>query len=231
MIRVMVVEDHEMVRAALVTLLRMVHEFEVVAEAKDGQEAVAQFHLHTPDVIVMDLRLPRISGIEVVRLLFRGPHKARCIVLSAHASEEEVYRAVQAGARGYLLKGSTNSELIEAVRAVHEGEMHFGPGIAAILATRVGRDALTSRETDILKNIVEGMTNKKIAKLHEISEATVKAHVNSLLTKLGVADRTHAATTAIQRGIVMLDPRPTAGRPEATQGSHSTGASANDADG
>lgn len=201
----MVVEDHHVVRAGLVTLLKMVQGFEVVAEAGDAVAALEQFREHQPDVTIVDLRLPGISGAEVIRTVRREAETARFIVLTAHAGEEDVYRAVQAGARAYLLKGATNDELIETIRLVHAGQSHFPPEIAAALAQRLSEEGLTSRETDVLVQIAHGMSNKRIAICLEISEATVKAHVNSLLNKLGVADRTQAATVAIQRGIVNFD--------------------------
>lgn len=204
-IRVMVVEDHHVVRAGLVTLLKMVKGLEVVAEAGDADGALEQFRANSPDVTIIDLRLHGRSGAEVIKTLRSEAEKARFIVLSAHDGEEDVYRAVQAGARAYLLKGATNDELIETIRLVHAGRSHFPPQIAATLAQRLSAGGLTVRETDVLVKIAQGMSNKRIALSLDISEATVKAHVNNLLNKLGVADRTQAATAAIQRGIVTLD--------------------------
>ena len=205
MIRVMVVEDHHVVRAGLVTLLGMAEDIEVVAEAADGFEAVEQFHLQSPDVTLVDLRLPGLSGAEVITSLRKKSKQARFIVLTAYDGEEDVYRAVQAGARAYILKNSTNDELIQTIRLVYEGNSYFPSEIAAILAKRLTAEGLTLRETDILEKIVQGLDNKKIAMYLGISEATVKAHVTHLFKKLGVADRTHAATVAIQRGIVSLE--------------------------
>ena len=204
-ITIMVVDDHHVVREGLVTLLKMVNGLQVVAEAGDAAGALEQFRAHSPDVTIIDLRLPGRSGAEVIRILRSETEKARFIVLSAHGGEEDVYRAVQAGARAYLLKGVTNNELIETIRAVYAGRSHFPPEIAAALARRLTAGGLTARETDVLGKIAHGMSNKRIAVSLEISEATVKAHVNNLLSKLGVADRTQAATAAIQRGIVNLD--------------------------
>jgi DNA-binding NarL/FixJ family response regulator len=209
LIRVMVVEDHHLVRAGLIALLSMVEDFDVVAEAGDGAAAVEQFRVQCPDVTLIDLRLPRLSGAEVIKSLRKESEQARFVVLTAHDGEEDVYRAVQAGAQAYLLKGSTNDELVETIRLVYEGKSHFPVEIAAILARRLSAAGLTTRETSVLERIVQGMTNKQIALLLDISEATVKAHVNGLLNKLGVADRTQAATTAILRGIVTLEFRGT----------------------
>ena len=204
-IRVMVVEDHHVVRAGLVTLLGMVEDIEVVAEAADGFEAIEQFHLQSPDVTLVDLRLPGLSGAEVITSLRRKSKQAAFIVLTAYDGEEDVYRAVRAGARAYILKDSTNDELIQTIRLVHEGKSYFPSEIAATLAKRMTAEGLTARETDILDKIVQGLDNKKIAMHLGISEATVKAHVTHLFKKLGVADRTHAAIVAIQRGIVSLE--------------------------
>ena len=204
-IRVMVVEDHHVVRAGLVTLLKMVKGLEVVAEAGDADGALEKFRAHCPDVTIIDLRLPGRSGAEVIKTLRSEAEKPHFIVLSAHDGEEDVYRAVQAGARAYLLKGATNDELIETIKLVHAGRSHFPPDIAAALAQRLSTEGLTARETDVLKKIAHGMSNKRIALSLDISEATVKAHVNNLLNKLGVTDRTQAATVAIQRGIVTLE--------------------------
>jgi len=204
-ITIMVVDDHHVVREGLVTLLKMVNGLQVVAEAGDAAGALEQFRAHSPDVTIIDLRLPGRSGAEVITILRSETEKARFIVLSAHGGEEDVYRAVQAGARAYLLKGVTNNELIETIRVVHADRSHFPPEIAAALARRLTAGGLTARETDVLGKIAHGMSNKRIAVCLEISEATVKAHVNNLLNKLGVADRTQAATAAIQRGIVNLD--------------------------
>lgn len=205
LIRVLVVEDHHVVRKSLVTLLETIAGFEVVGEAGDGLEAIAQFHRCQPDVTLIDLRLPRKSGPEVVRSIRRESKHARFIVLTTYDGEEDVYRALRAGAQSYLLKGITSDELVTAIRVVHEGRSHLPPEIFAKLAARLEWEDITPRETEVLEHIVQGRSNRGIAQLLGISEATVKAHINNLLGKLGVSDRTHAATTAIQRGIVALD--------------------------
>jgi DNA-binding NarL/FixJ family response regulator len=177
----------------------------VVGEAADGVEAITQFRKHQPDITLMDLRLPRMGGVDVIqRLRMETPH-ARFIVLTTYDGDEDIYRALQAGARAYLLKGMTSEELIATIRAVHAGKSHIPPAIAEKLAERMGTEELTPREFDVLEQIVHGKSNKEIATELEISEATVKTHINSLLGKLGVTDRTQAATAAIQRGIVPLE--------------------------
>jgi DNA-binding NarL/FixJ family response regulator len=202
-IRVLVVEDHHVVRQGLVALLNVEDGLEVVAEAADGVEAIAQFRKHQPNITLIDLRLPRLTGVEVIeRIRMETPH-ARFIVLTTYDGDEDIYRALQAGARAYLLKGMTSGELIATIRMVHAGKSHIPPAIAEKLAERMGTEELTPREFDVLEQIVHGMSNKEIAT--EISEATVKTHINSLLSKLNVTDRTQAATAAIQRGIVTLE--------------------------
>lgn len=204
-IRVLVVEDHHVVRQGLVALLKLVGGLEVVGEAGDGMEAIAQFRNHRPDITLIDLRLPRISGVDVIhRIRSETPH-ARFIVLTTYEGDEDIYRAMKAGARAYLLKGMTADELVATIRAVHAGESRIPPAIAEKLAGRMGAEDLTPREFDVLEQIVNGKSNKEIAAELEISEATVKTHINSLLGKLGVTDRTQAATGAIRRGIVQLE--------------------------
>jgi DNA-binding NarL/FixJ family response regulator len=204
-IRVLVVEDHNVVRQGLVALLKVVDGLEVVGEAADGAEAIAQFRKHQPDVTLMDLRMPQLSGVEVIqRVRADAPH-ARFIVLTTYDGDEDIYRALKAGARAYLLKGMTSEDLISTIRAVHEGKSHIPAAIAEKLAERMGAEELTPRELDVLEQIVRGKSNKEIGVELDVSEATVKTHINSLLGKLGVTDRTQAATAAIQRGIVPLE--------------------------
>jgi two-component system NarL family response regulator len=205
MIRIMVVEDHAIVRQGLVALLRTVPEFSVVAEAADGRKAIEMYRQHQPDVTLMDLRLPQMNGVDAIgRIRLEFP-QARIIVLTTFDGDEDIFRALQAGARGYLLKGMTGDELMEAIRSVYAGKSRIPAPVAERLAERMSAPALTSRETEVLELIVGGNSNKEIAEALHISEATVKTHINSLLGKLGVTDRTQAATTALQRGIVHLD--------------------------
>jgi DNA-binding NarL/FixJ family response regulator len=204
-IRVLVVEDHHVVRQGLVALLNVVEGLEVVGEAADGVEAIAQFRKHQPSVTLIDLRMPRLSGVEVIERIRMETPQARFIVLTTYDGDEDIFRALQAGARAYLLKGMTSEELITTIRAVHAGKQHIPPAIAQKLAERMGTEELTPREFDVLEQIVRGLSNKEIATELAISEATVKTHINSLLGKLGVTDRTQAATAAIQRGIVPLE--------------------------
>jgi two-component system NarL family response regulator len=203
-IRVMVADDHHVVRQGLVALLKTVEGLKVVAEAADGNEALARFEEFKPDVTLMDLRMHKLGGVEAVTEIRRKYPAARIIVLTTFDGDEDIYRAIQAGAKGYLLKGMFGEELVDAIRAVHAGKSRIPSAIAERLAERMGGPRLTSRELDVLKAIVAGRSNKEIGAELAISEATVKTHINSILGKLGVTDRTQAATTALQRGIVHL---------------------------
>lgn len=203
-IRIMVADDHHVVRQGLVALLKTVNGFEVVAEAADGKQALDRFDEHRPDITLMDLRMPNLGGVEAVAQIRNKYPTARIIVLTTFDGDEEIYRALQAGAKSYLLKGMFGEELIEAIRAVHAGKTRIPAAVAERLADRLGGPGLTSRELEVLKEIVAGRSNKEIGAKLSISEATVKTHINSILGKLGVSDRTQATTAALQRGIVHL---------------------------
>jgi len=204
-IRILVVEDHNVVRQGLVALLKMAGGLEVVAEAATGAEALLQFGQHSPDVTLIDRRLPGMGGVEVISRVRLNAPQARFIVLTTYDGDEDIYRALRAGARAYLLKGMTTDDLVQTIRAVHAGKSCIPPVIAERLAERMGAQELTPRETDVLEQIVQGRSNKEIATELSVSEATVKTHINSLLGKLGVTDRTQAATAAIRRGIFPLE--------------------------
>jgi DNA-binding NarL/FixJ family response regulator len=200
----MVVEDHHIVRQGLVALLATIPDMTVVAEAADGKQAIGLFRQHRPDVTLMDLRLPAMSGVEAVEQIRREFPLARIIVLTTFDGDEDIYRALQAGARAYLLKGMFGEELMDAIRAVHSGKSRIPAIVAERLAERMGGPSLTGRELEVLELIVLGNSNKEIGGELAISEATVKTHINSILDKLGVTDRTQAVRTALQRGIVHL---------------------------
>jgi DNA-binding NarL/FixJ family response regulator len=204
-IRVLVVEDHHVVRQGLVALLSVVDGVEVVGQAADGMEAIEQLAATRPDVTLIDLRLPKLSGVEVIQQVRAEQPHARFIVLTTYDGDEDIYRALQAGARAYLLKGMTLDVLVSTIRLVHAGKSCIPPVIAQKLAERMGTEQLTNREQDVLEQIVRGKSNKEIGAELDISEATVKTHINNLLGKLGVTDRTQAATAAIQRGLVQLE--------------------------
>jgi DNA-binding NarL/FixJ family response regulator len=205
----MVVEDHHVVRQGLVALLKTVPDMSVVAEGADGKQAIDLFRQHEPDVTLMDLRMPNLSGVDAVVQIRQDYPAARIIVLTTFDGDEDIYRALQAGARAYLLKGMFGDELMDAIRAVHAGKSRIPPAVAERLANRMGGPGLTARELDVLRLIVSGNSNKEIGEGLHISEATVKTHINNILSKLGVTDRTQATTTALQRGIVHLDSRGT----------------------
>lgn len=203
-IRVLVVDDHHVVRQGIVALLGMVDDIEVVGQASSGEEAEQLFDKLLPDITLMDLQMPGIGGVEAVAAIRRQHPAARVVVLTTFDGDEDIYRSLQAGARGYLLKGMTCDQLVASIRAVHSGGSIIPPSIAEKLAERMSSQQLTSRELNVLERIAAGRANKQIADDLFISEATVKTHINSLLGKLGVNDRTQAVTVAIQRGLVHL---------------------------
>lgn len=204
-IRVMVVDDHQIVRKGVVALINSEPDLCVIAEAADGRQAVELFREHRPDITLMDLRLPGMGGAEATRAIRQEFPTARIIVLTTFDGDEDIYRALQAGAQSYLLKGMSYDELLDAVRSVHAGARRIPSAVAERLAERMTGQELTSRELQVLELIVKGRSNKEISTDLSISEATVKSHINSLLGKLGVNDRTQAATSALQRGIVHLE--------------------------
>jgi DNA-binding NarL/FixJ family response regulator len=203
-IRIIVVDDQAVVRQGFVSLIGTVADMRVVAEGTNGREAVALYREHRPDVVLMDLRMPEMGGVEAIAALRREFSDAKVIVLTTYDGDEDIYRSLQAGAQGYLLKDMFFEELESAIRAVHAGGRKIPGVVAERLAGRMGGSDLTGRELEVLRLIVGGRSNKEIGSALGISEATVKSHINSILGKLGVTDRTQAATTALQRGIVHL---------------------------
>ncbi len=201
-IRIMLVEDHQVVRQGLEALLGTDDNLEVVGSVGDGLEAMDLFRTLLPDITLIDLQLPRQGGAETIRQIRAEFPQARFIVLTTFDGDEDIYRALQAGARAYLLKGMPLEELLTTIQAVHSGKLHIPAPVAEKLAERLSGQELTAREMNVLERIVAGRANKEISADLSISEATVKTHINSLLGKLGVADRTQAATVAIQRGLV-----------------------------
>jgi two-component system, NarL family, response regulator LiaR len=210
-IRILLVDDHAVVREGLRTFLSLQDGLEVVAEAGDGEAGVRAAEQHRPDVILMDLVMPRLDGVGAMRELRRRLPEARVIVLTSFADDERILPAVQAGAAGYLLKDAEPREIARAIRAAHEGQALLDPGVAARLveaiaqpAGRAAPETLTPREREVLALIARGYANKRIALELDISEKTVKAHVGHLLAKLGVTDRTQAALHAVSAGLVDL---------------------------
>jgi DNA-binding NarL/FixJ family response regulator len=203
-IRIIVVDDQAVVRQGFVSLISTVPDMRVVAQGTNGREAVALYREHRPDVVLMDLRMPEMGGVEAISTIRREFADAKVIVLTTYDGDEDIYRSLQAGAQGYLLKDMFFDELESAIRAVHAGGRKIPGVVAERLAGRMGGSDLTGREHEVLELIVRGRSNKEIGAALGISEATVKSHINSILGKLGVTDRTQAATTALQRGIVHL---------------------------
>ena len=203
-IRVMVVDDQAVVRQGFVALINTVPDMRVIVEATTGPQAVELYRQHRPDVTLMDLRMPGGGGVEAITAIRREFPDARIIVLTTYDGDEDIYRSLQAGAQGYLLKDVFFEELEDAIRSVHAGLRRIPTVIAERLAGRMGASELTGRELEVLAEIVRGRSNREIAAALKISEATVKSHINNILSKLGVNDRTQAATTALQRGIVHL---------------------------
>lgn len=204
-IRIMVVDDHFVVRIGLASSINIEPDMVVETEATTGQQAIAKYRELRPDIVLMDVKLPGMSGVEATSAICKEFPGSNVIMLSTHECEEDIYRSIQAGARTYLLKTAAREELIQAIRAVHSGERCIPAAIGACLAERMTHAELTSRELGVLKLIAKGKGNKEIGNLLGIAEVTVKLHVGHILTKLKVNDRTQATTTALRRGILHLD--------------------------
>ncbi|MGA3265333.1 MAG: response regulator transcription factor [Verrucomicrobiota bacterium] len=201
-IQVMVVDDHFVARKGLIESVNLEADMTVQCEASTGAEAIALYRQHRPDLVLMDLRLPDISGAEATQAIRKEFPSAAVIILSVYDGEEDIYQSLKVGAITYVLKAAPREELIETIRAVHAGECRISPVIGARLAGRMRRPDLTSRQLDVLRLIVKGRSNKEIAEELAITIVTVKLHVGQILTKLGASDRTQAAMTALQRGII-----------------------------
>lgn len=204
-IRVIIVDDHPVVRAGLTSMLGTQSQLQVVGTASSGEETLEIVQRDSPDVLLLDLRMPNMNGIDTLLALKKAGSNAAVIILTSYETDEDIYRAVQAGAQGYLLKDTSLREMVEAISSVHLGKRYIPRPIAARLAERMMRTNLTLREIEILKMLAKGPTNKQIGHALGISDNTVRNHVNSIIEKLEVSDRTEAATTAIQRGIITVD--------------------------
>jgi DNA-binding NarL/FixJ family response regulator len=204
-LKLMLVDDHYLVRMGLASIMALEPDVEVCAEASNGQEARALYRTHRPDVTLMDLRLPDISGTETLQAIRREFPDARIVIISTYVCDEEIYGALQAGAMAYLVKSVQRDELMRAIRKAAKGQRHIPAEVAARLAERVTRSQLSSRELEVLRLLVAGRRNREIAGALDITEGTVKLHVSSILGKLGVADRTEAVTRALQHGFVQLE--------------------------
>ncbi|HJY36493.1 MAG TPA: response regulator transcription factor [Steroidobacteraceae bacterium] len=203
-IRILTVDDHQLLREGIAAVLDSQEDMTLVAQAANGREAVESFRRLRPDVTLMDLRMPDMSGIEAITAIRSEFPDARIIVLTTYAGDAQAAAALKAGASGYLLKNLVRKELLETIRAVHSGKRRIPPEIATEIAEHVADDALTGREIEVLRRVASGKSNKLIAAELDISEGTVKTHMKSILPKLDASDRTHAVMIALKRGILDL---------------------------
>jgi DNA-binding NarL/FixJ family response regulator len=203
-IRILCVDDHPVLREGIAAVISSETDMALVAEANNGREAVEQFRAHRPDVTLMDLQMPEMSGIDAIRAIRKDFPDARVIVLTTYSGDAQAVRAFKVGASGYLLKNMLRKELVETIRVVHGGKKRIPPEIAMEMAEHHTDDALTEREIEVLKEVAAGNANKMIADHLRISEETVKAHMKNILAKLVANDRTHAVTIALRRGIIEI---------------------------
>jgi DNA-binding NarL/FixJ family response regulator len=203
-IRILIADDHPVVAQGLVALLECEADITVVGQAYDGCQAVELFHQHQPDVTLMDLRMPQMDGVAAITAICTLVDDARIIVLTTYDSDEDIYRGLRAGAKGYLLKDAEPDELLVAIRTVHSGKKYIPPDIGAKLAERMTNPQLSDRELEVVRLMVAGKSTQEISAALSIAESTVKFHVNNILSKLGVSDRTQAIVVALKRGIVSI---------------------------
>ena len=203
-IRILVAEDHLVARVGVTTIVNMQPDMVVVAEAANGMQALEMYRLHQPDVTLLDLRMPGMGGVEAAIAIRSANPTAKMIALTTYGGDEDIRRALAAGVQAYLTKDVLHDELLKAIRAVYAGQTYLPAAVAASLAAQLPRPDLSAREVQVLQLIVRGLANKQIAFTLSIAEHTVKNHVKNILSKLGVQDRTQAATAAIQRGIIHL---------------------------
>ena len=201
-IRILIVDDHPLLREGITAVIERQEDMVLVGEATNGKEAVESFRTHRPDVTLMDLQMPEMGGIDAIVAIRREFSNARIVVLTTFQGDAQALRAFKAGASGYLLKNMLRKELVDTIRTVHAGRRRIPPEVAAELAEHCIEDALTEREIDILARVAKGNSNKIVASQLQISEATVKYHLKSILSKLGANDRTHAVTIAMKRGFI-----------------------------
>jgi len=203
-IRILIADDHSVVREGLASLVKRKSDMVVVAEASNGREAVELWKEHRPDVTLLDLRMPELDGVGAIKEIREIDENAHIVVLTTYDGDEDIYRAIKAGAKAYLLKDTARDALVETVRRVHAGETYLPPQLAAKLAERVSGEALSPREIDVLQRMAVGKSNKEIGAELFISEGTVKTHIKSIFSKLDVVSRTEAVATATRRGLIQL---------------------------
>jgi DNA-binding NarL/FixJ family response regulator len=203
-IRVLCVDDHPLVRKGVAAIISNEADITLVGEASTGKQAIEMFRQHNPDVTLMDLRLPEVNGIEATRTIREEFPEARIIALTSYDGDQDIYRALEAGVRGYLLKEMVHSEVIRAIRTVHAGKRLIPTEVSQRLSEYFPDVALTPREVEVLTHVAKGLSNKEIADLLGTAPGTVKAHIQNILSKLGATDRTRAVTIALQRGIIHL---------------------------
>ena len=204
-VRILLVDDHVIVREGIAAILALVDDMQVVAQASNGKEALALYQQHRPDVVLMDLRMPVMDGLAATQAMHEADPNVKIILLTTFDGDEDIYRGLRSGARAYLLKDVPRDQLLDCVRTVAKGGTCIPPAVAAKLAERMRTPELTSREQEVLQLVAEGKANKEIAAALDITEGTVKVHVNNILSKLGVSGRTEAASVAMRRGIVKLN--------------------------
>ncbi len=204
-IRILTVDDHPLIRAGLAAFLGTESDIEVIAEAGNGEEAIERYRDLRPDIVLMDLSMPLMDGLSATRAILDEFPDARVIVLTTYGGDEDIHRALEAGARGYLVKDMLVDEVMDVVRAVHQGRRGIPRAVAAKLAEHTPRVPLTSRETEVLSLVAKGLSNAEVAGSIGRTEGTVKVHLKNILQKLGVDDRTEAVTTALRRGFIRLD--------------------------
>jgi DNA-binding NarL/FixJ family response regulator len=203
-IRILIVDDHPIMRVGITALIASSKEMETVAQAANGEEALTLHALHHPDITLMDLRLPGISGVETIRRIRSQSPKARFIVLTTYDGDEDIFQAMEAGAAGYLVKGMPQEMLVNAVKRVHAGGRFLPPPMSKALASRMPDSSLSHRELEVLGLVAKGKSNREIASSLGITEATVKCHVSVILMRLDASDRTQAVVIALQRGLIHL---------------------------
>ncbi|MDF5721902.1 MAG: response regulator transcription factor [Rhizonema sp. PD37] len=204
MTRILIVDDHPIVRQGLAAIIDMEPDMTVLAQLEDGSEAIEFFRQQQPDVTLMDLRMPQVGGVEAITTICAEYKNARIIVVTTYDGDEEIYRGLQAGAQGYLLKNTKPDELLSAIRIVQTGQQYIPPQVGAKLFERMSNPELSERELEIVRLIATGKTNQEIATTLSVAESTVKFHITRILSKLGASDRTQAVIIALRRGIAKL---------------------------